>query len=132
MRDARNNAELHELLWAWRDIIAELADQPDGTDMLRTAMTYIRAVGMTPADKLRSVANRLGPQAEEAYVTTAEVLRAQARTEGRIEVLTELLTDKFGPLPETARERLAGATLEQLKTWTHRILHATTLDEALS
>jgi predicted transposase YdaD len=57
--------------------------------------------------------------------------RAEGELRGRAEVLIEQLTDKFGPLPEAAQQRIANATLEQLKTWTHRVLHATALDEAL-
>jgi hypothetical protein len=78
---------------------------------------------------------QLGSQAEEAYVTTAEMLRAEGRAEGeargRAEALVQVLTLKFGPLPPAAVDAVHGASVEQLETWTGRVLAAGTLDEVL-
>ena len=68
------------------------------------------------------------PDAEEAYVTTAEMLRA----EGRAEALVQLLTLKFGPLPQAVLDTVHAASTDQLQTWTARVLSATTLDEVLA
>ena len=38
-------------------------------------LTYIELVSDAPASELRDLAASLGPDAEEAYVTTAEMLR---------------------------------------------------------
>jgi hypothetical protein len=84
---------------------------------------------------------QIGPEAEEVYMTTADMLRAEGeakgraegRTEGRTEgaatLLGRLLTRRFGPLPDTVRERIDTATLEQLAAWSDRVLDASTLDE---
>jgi predicted transposase YdaD len=96
---------------------------------------------------LRDLLAQLGSQAEEAYVTTAEMLRAEGRAEGeargeargraegeargRAEALVQLLTLKFGPLPAAAVDVVHGASVDQLETWTGRVLAAGTLDEVL-
>ena len=89
----------------------------------------------------------LGPDAEEAYMTIAELLRAegrvegrvegraegrvQGRVEGRVETLVQPLTLKFGPLPERVLATVRDAFADQLETWTARVLTAGTLDQLL-
>jgi hypothetical protein len=72
-------------------------------------------------------------------MTTADMLRAEGRAEGLAEGLAEgvgkgaartlmrLLTRKFGSLPDTARERIDAASIEQLDIWSERVLDAATL-----
>jgi hypothetical protein len=92
-------------------------------------------VGETPADQLHELVTQLGPQAEEAYMTTAEMLRAEgeARGEarGRAAMFVELLTLKFGPLPPAATQAVHAASPDQLHTWAARVLTADTLDQVL-
>ena len=45
------------------------------------------------------------------------------------DVVAELLTERFGPLDEAVTQRLASASLDELKLWSRRILSAQTLDE---
>jgi hypothetical protein len=102
-------------------------------------LTYIEHVGEAPAEELRDLFAQLGSQAEEAYVTTAEMLRAEGRVEGRVEgeargraeALVQLLTLKFGPLPPAVLDAVHGASVDQLETWTGRVLAARTLDDVL-
>jgi hypothetical protein len=79
---------------------------------------------------------RLGPEAEEVHVTTADMLRAEGeakgRAEGRAEALAQLLTLEFGPLPDTARTTLSTASTQQLANWTARVLDASTLDDVFT
>jgi hypothetical protein len=56
---------------------------------------------------------------------------ARGEARGRAEALMQLLTLKFGPLPQTARGVVRGASIEQLETWTARVLTADTLDQVL-
>jgi hypothetical protein len=88
-------------------------------------------VGEAPTDELHDLVARLGPEAEEAYVTTAEMLRTEGRAEGRTEALVQLLTLKFGPLPAATSAAVRAASIDQLETWTARVLTADTLDEVL-
>ncbi|MCC3317785.1 hypothetical protein [Nocardia africana] len=70
-------------------------------------------------------------------MTTAERLRAEGeargeargKARGRAEALIELLTVKFDSLPTHIIETVHAGTPEQVRTWTARILTATTLDE---
>ena len=61
--------------------------------------------------------------------------RREGRQEGRYEeasnVLRRLLQKKYGAgdLPLRVEEKLAGATLEEIESWTDRILDARTLDD---
>ena len=114
--------------------LREYADWREG---LAALFAYIQLVGETPLDKLVALAARIGPEAKEVVVTTAEQLRAEGKTEGRAEglaegegrVLVRLLTRKFGAVPGAVRQRIDTASLEQLETWCDRVLEATTLDE---
>jgi hypothetical protein len=69
--------------------------------------------------------------AEEAYVTTAEMLRAEGVARGRAKALMQVLTLKFGPLPPATFDTVHAATTEQLEIWTARVLTADTLEEVL-
>jgi hypothetical protein len=141
LRDARGNRDLDVALEGWLDVLDRAWRAPDGTEMLPAVFQYIVLVSETPVDRLRKVVARLGPEVEEDFVTTADMLRAEGRVEGRAEgeakgraegraeTLTQLLTQKFGPLPHSAVAKLRAASTEQLEGWTGRVLSATTLDE---
>ena len=107
-------------------------DQPGGGEVFIALLTYIELVSETPAGDLRDLAASLGPDAEEAYVTTAEMLRAEGRTEGRAEALVEMLTVKFGPLPDGMPKTVHAASIDQIKVWTARAVTADTLDQVFS
>jgi hypothetical protein len=87
-----------ELMPLVEDLRALPAD-PGGLDDLQAVVTYIPIVGDTTQADLGLVIDRLGPDAREAIMTTAERLRAEGRLEGeargRTELLTEFLTAKF-------------------------------------
>lgn len=102
-------------------------------------MTSLITDRTNPADLIAKMAT-IGPRAEEATVTLAERLEArgeargreEGRTEGRALVLIELMTDRFGALPESAVARIKSATLVQLRSWTKRVLSAQSIDDALA
>lgn len=56
---------------------------------------------------------------------------AQGRGEGRADLLTRQLTQRFGPLSEAARARLASASIDELDAIGERVLTAGSLSEAL-
>jgi hypothetical protein len=68
-------------------------------------------------------------------VTTAEMLRAEGevrgRAEGRAEALKQMLTLRFGPLPQAVLDTVHAASTDQLQTWTARVLTADSLDQVL-
>jgi len=53
---------------------------------------------------------------------------AKGKAEGRAESLTLLLEQRFGPVPEWARERIAAASPALLDTWLRGLLAAPSLD----
>lgn len=64
---------------------------------------------------------KLGTEAEEAYVTTADMLRAEgeARGEarGRTAALVQLLTLKFGSIPQSALDTTAESVQRPTRAW---------------
>jgi predicted transposase YdaD len=58
--------------------------------------------------------------------------KAEGRAEGRAEALAQLLTLKFGTLPDAARTKLRAASAQQLADWTGRVLDATTIDDVFA
>ncbi len=93
----------------------------------------------------RQLYNRLYPQEKRRMNQLAERLIRRGRQEGlrkglqegrqegvldgRQQTLAEQLAERFGPLDEAVTRRLASASLDELKHWSHRILSAQTLDE---
>jgi hypothetical protein len=88
-------------------------------------VAYIMGVGSTPADKFGPLADSLGPDAKETFMTTAEMLEAR----GEARMLVQILTAKFGALPGSASAKVNAASTAQLETWGIRAATAGTLDE---
>ena len=78
------------------------------------------------------LAASLGPDAEEAYMTTADMLRAEGEARGLAKGLVRTLTVKFGPLPEDIVGKVHAASTSQVETWTDRAVTADTLDQVFS
>ncbi len=139
LKIAAGNPRLADDLRDWTDDLRQILGRAGGIDDFLALLTYIETVGETPADQLHHLFTQLGPEAEEAYVTTADMLRAEGRTEGRTEgevrgraeALVQLLTLKFGPLAQSTLDTVHAASSEQLESWTARVLTAQTLDDVL-
>jgi hypothetical protein len=61
-------------------------------------------------------------------MTVVEQWKAEGRAEAAREVLETALTARFGPLPDSTRQALAGADAEAMKKWLRRALTAPTLE----
>jgi hypothetical protein len=129
LKTAAGNPRIPAQLRPWAGQLRAVLDQPGGGEAFLAILTYIELVSEAPAGELRDLAASLGPDAEEAYVTTAEMLRAEGRTEGRAEALVEMLTVKFGPLPESMPKTVHAASVDQIKAWAARAVTAETLDQ---
>lgn len=118
-----------------RDDIDDVRDvlqrYPDSREPMAAFLTYVQAGSETPPHRLAWLATQIGPEAEEVYMSTADVLRAEGRAEHAAGVLLRLLARKFGAVPDQARDRTSTASIDQLDLWTMRVLDATTLDEVL-
>jgi predicted transposase YdaD len=147
LKIAAGNPRLADDLWRWADDLRAILDRPGGIEEFVALLRYIEIVGEAPTDELHDLVAQLGPEAEEAYVTTAEMLRAEGEARGRAEgeargraegeargraeALVQLMTLKFGPLPQSALDAVHAAPTDQLETWTARVLTADALDEVL-
>lgn len=135
LKIAAGNPRLDDDLQDWADDLRQILDGAGGIDDLLALLTYIETVGETPADQLHQLFTQLGPEEEEAYVTTADMLRAEGevrgRAEGRAEALVQLLTLKFGPLAQSTLDTVHAASSAQLESWTARVLTADTLGDVL-
>lgn len=76
---ATSTASLRRLtgIRIWLDLLCEVLEQPDGIEAF---LTFIEQVSETPASHLEDPAASLGPEAEGAYMTTADMLRTEGRT----------------------------------------------------
>lgn len=61
-----------------------------------------------------------------------ELGRTEARIETKAETLIRLLQRRFGPLPQSRREQIAAASVEQLDQWTDRLLDAASCDDVFA
>jgi hypothetical protein len=132
LKTAAGNPRVPAELRPWAAQLRAVLDQPGGGEAFIALLTYIELVSEAPAGELRDLAASLGPDAEEAYVTTAEMLRAEGRTEGRAEALVQVLTVKFGPLPDSVAKTVHGASSGQVQAWTARAVTAETLHQVFS
>jgi len=128
LKTAAGNPQIPALLRPWASQLRAVLDQPGGGEAFIAILTYIELVSEAPASELHDLAASLGPDAEEAYMTTAEMLR----TEGRTEALVQVLTVKFGPLPASVSQTVHGASSGQVQAWTARAATAETLDQVFA
>lgn len=144
LTQAPKHPNVTTVLEQYSDDLLDVLERPDGDRLFGAYLTYSYYVSETPDQDLSQFAARFGPRAEEAYMTTAEQLRAQGRAEGeargraegeargRVEVLVRLLTRRYGTLPEAVVARVRGASLGQLEVWTDRAMDALASDEPAS
>ena len=85
LKTARGNPQITADLRRWAGQLRAVLDQPGGGEAFIALLTYIELVSDAPASELHDLAASLGPDAEEAYVTTAEMLRAEGEARGRPE-----------------------------------------------
>ncbi|MBL7517027.1 Rpn family recombination-promoting nuclease/putative transposase, partial [Frankia sp. CNm7] len=96
LKIAPGNRALAGDLHGWdEDMRAVMANN---IELFSALLYYIQVVGETPIDDLHDLVAWLGPEAEKAYMTTAEMLRAEGEARGRAEMLVKLLTIRFGPV----------------------------------
>jgi hypothetical protein len=82
---------------------------------------------MSADPEMRERAERLELEMKFYQIGLAQE-RAQGRHEGKVSVLVQLLSGKFGALATSIAERIASAAEPELNRWFERLLSATTLD----
>ena len=135
----------------WLDQFTEVWTGANGKAILESAIVYLYQVSDTPSQELNRFFSELGPDIKDVAMSTAEKLHAEGHAKGRLEgraeghaegqakgrvegqsegaanVLTRLLTTRFGPLPQAVVARLRAGTEADHLRWTERVLSAPTL-----
>ncbi|MGH3278001.1 MAG: hypothetical protein ACRDNW_02560, partial [Trebonia sp.] len=129
LKNVRGNPQVTALLRRWEDLLRAVLGQPGGGEAFTAMLAYIVLVSETPAGELRGLAASLGPDAEEAYVTTAEMLRAEgeARGEarGRADDILVVFEQRGIDVDGKSRELIESCTdLGTLNSWFRRSLKA--------
>ena len=107
LKIAPGNPSLADDLQRWAGDLRAVLDRPGGVEQFAALLRYIELVGEAPADELQKLVATLGSEAEEAYVTTAEMLRAEGEARGRVHALVQLLVLKFGSTARVGAGRRA-------------------------
>ena len=147
-KHARTNPDFMALLGRWMDVVREVVKAPNGLAALAQVLCYVLQVSEhVERDALKALlAREIGPETEEAIVTAGQLLIEQGRQQGREEgrqqgreegrqqgiqeMLLQLLRQRFGGQVDShVEQRIAGASLEQVETWTRRVLSAATLGD---
>jgi hypothetical protein len=151
----RSAANLLDELRRWSDVFGQVAQAPSGIEALSALLEYAFRVGEVLPEELRQLALQLGPAAQEAYMTAAQILIAQGEAKGRAEgeakgraegkaegkaegeakgkaeLLLRQLGLRFGALSEAVREQVLHAPPECLDVWAERVITAQSLEEIL-
>lgn len=117
----------------WKDVFRAVEQGKNGREALVVFWEYALQVGDMDPKELRKLAQEIGPTASEAYVTAAEILRgdakAEGRAEGKAEVVLRQLRLKFGEVPEATRQRIVSASSDELDGFADRIITASSIDD---
>jgi hypothetical protein len=124
-------------LGRWGELWRQVTRAPDGRAALGRIFAYLCEVDVTYGldELLRLVGHEIGKDVEEAIVTTADILRAegriQGRSEGQREMLLKQLGKRFGALPAEAVARVSAAGPTELEAWFDRLFTAAKLADVL-
>lgn len=131
-------------LASWIDVFVKISQAPNGLDALRLLLEYISVTSDAEPSNIAEFARKIGPVAEDAYMTAAEKLTQQVREqslkegrseglkEGQAKLLLRQLALRFGDLPEGVSERVQQAADDDLACWAERIITAASLDEVFA
>jgi predicted transposase/invertase (TIGR01784 family) len=138
-KHARTSADFVQILSRWMNVVRQVARAPHGLEALAQVMRYILEVNeQVRPEVLQALLEReIGPETKDTIVTAGQQLIEQGRKEGRQQgiqgLLLRLLRQRFGDQVDTdAEQRLATASVEQIETWSMRVLSAATLAEVLA
>lgn len=141
LRDARGGRGLLQNFDDWADAVVEAWRSPSGGQALGQLVRYFHLVSDDlQLDEIRAKLRGLDHAAEQVAMTIAEQMRREGAAEGlaeglaagRVQVLTKLLTLKFGIVSAEQMARIEAATVAQLDRYVERVLTAETLDAVLA
>lgn len=110
---------------------------PAAPSALAALASYVCDVGDAPLAQVRdTIAAALPPEVRSPFMTIAEQLKAEGRSEGAAaaqrESLTLVLESRFGPLDAADRARIAAADSDRLLRWIRRSGTAPSVAAALA
>jgi predicted transposase YdaD len=139
---ARARSDFIEIFGRWTSVVRDVLGAPHGLDALALVLGYVVEVSeYVEMNDLQTVLERdLGPETKDAIMTAGQRLIEQGRQQGIHQgiqqatqgVLLRLLRQRFGDAAHgEVEQRIAAASIEQLQTWTDRVLSAATLADVL-
>jgi predicted transposase YdaD len=125
------------------DVLREVARAAHGLEALALVMRYILEVNEhVEPEALQALLEReVGTEAKDTIVTAGQRLIEQGHQQGHQQgfqqgecaLLLRLLRRRFGDEVDTnIEQRITTASIEQIDTWTERVLSAATLTELLA
>ncbi|MCA9542739.1 MAG: Rpn family recombination-promoting nuclease/putative transposase [Myxococcales bacterium] len=140
LRDART--DLSAGIRGAKRLFLAVEASASGLGALAAVVRYCLQVGGEDvlAALVQEIEPALSPSGKEAFMTGAEILRAEGRAEGRAAGLTEgaarvLLTQlrlRFGEIGPAVQQRIAQASVAELEAMSARILTADSLQAVLT
>lgn len=112
----------------WLPLFRRVLASRTGLQSLRSILEYVHNVADVEPEAIRTLMQRLGPGAEEAYMTTAQRLRDEGRVEASVSALLHFVRARFGPPSEAVERRIRGASIDELEVWLQRVATAETVD----
>ena len=147
LKHARTRADFLNILGRWMDVVREVAEAPNGLAALAQVVRYILEVNEHVApETLQALLEReIGPETKDIIVTAGQQLikqgieqgieqgRKQGIQQGYQVLLLRQLRKRFGAAVDPhVEQRIATASVEQIETWSERVLTAASLAEVLA
>ena len=122
LKHARGNPRINTaLLRRWEDLLRAVVAQPGGSEEFTAMLAYILIVSETPAEELRDLAASLGPDAKEAFMTTAEMLRAEGESRTKAADILIVFEQRGIDVDDRSRQLIESCTdLDTLNGWFRR------------
>ncbi|MDA0374824.1 MAG: Rpn family recombination-promoting nuclease/putative transposase [Planctomycetota bacterium] len=129
----REASSAHDLARILRDLSSHFtAAYREGGDLalLGAVLTYLSRIRDTPPQEVqRLIQAELDPEMGHVMISTYDQLLQEGAMRAAVEILLELLTEKFGKLAPETVERVRGARMEELLGWTRSVIRAAELED---
>lgn len=138
LKNARNS-RLASMLVSWRDVFAEMFDEPGGNEIYSVFLEYMGRVSNMKYQTIDGVIRRTSPTSPIGALpgSMAATFIDEGRVEGRVEGRTEqarsdmlmLLEQRFPSFPSQYRATVGNASVSEIRDWMCRIFAANTIHE---
>jgi len=125
----------------WVEMFQEVFRAEPGSDSLDALLSYLmRATPLEPERLLDVVWQNVDKEVQMKFKSTAVQLHergfaegeARGKAEGLAAILSDLLTSRFGTIPDALTTHIRAAEPTQLRTWARRCLDAATIDDVFA